>query len=211
MTAGCKCGDEGRLCLTREVNNIVLELYTEAKIAEICSEIDRQWAFHLVARAAFPSRMSARIPKYSSPSFYSANGIAFSVDVTRLEPTMRSAIDDIGHWLNQNFVIRLFGILYESKIDVAGRLDQNDFTLIIATLRHKVGAHSRGHRNPSNSDVKEVTRLLKKYFGEGIDRADVERFNLSVTPVLEGLKDACLRYVRSLVGKQIPRRGQNAW
>ena len=146
--------------------------YDVFKIKEISSEIERQWSLHLISRAAFPSKITDRYPKYESPSYYSGKGIHLSIEYINLDQKHYKSLDGIGHWLNQNFIIRLFGILNEYNVDVAGKIDENDFTKIVAYLRQKVGAHSKGKRNPQNTDAQEITDLLRKYFDEGIDRKE---------------------------------------
>lgn len=185
--------------------------YDDTKIKEIREEIERQWSLHLISRAAFPSKIKKRYPKYKSPPYYSSKGIELSIEYNYIDQNLLQSLDGIGHWLNQNFVIRLFGILNEHNVDVSGKIDENEFTKIVAYLRQKVGAHSKGKRNPQNAEAKEVTNLLRKHFDEGIDRKDVEQFNLTVNTVLYGLKDECISYVESLKGKPIPSRGQREW
>src|SRR5262249_39867294 len=44
--------------------------YSPETIANICDEIERQWEYHLVSRAAFPVNVVDSPSQYSSPPFY---------------------------------------------------------------------------------------------------------------------------------------------
>src|SRR6516162_9926163 len=111
--------------------------YSPEKIVEICEEIERQWEYHLVTRAVFPVNAAGSSPAYSSPPFYRNRGADFHVIVKNPDsPLIRRALTGIPHWLNQNFVIRLFGLLDENKVITAGKEAENKFTEIVAGLRH---------------------------------------------------------------------------
>ena len=53
--------------------------YTSEGIATICNEIERQWEYHLITRAAFPVDAVRSLPKYSSPPYYRHHGINMHV------------------------------------------------------------------------------------------------------------------------------------
>jgi hypothetical protein len=182
-------------------------VYSREQIEEICEEVENQWEYHLLARAAFPSNIMEGIPEYESPPFYIQQGIRMKVCVpVPLSPVMERGIDGIAHWLNQNYIIRLFGILDEYRVITAGKEASNPYTHILAILRHNVGAHSRGYRNPERTEVPKVTQLIQEHLDPSVLAEDVRHFNLSIDTVLHRLKEHCVRFVRSLEGRPKPIR-----
>jgi hypothetical protein len=140
------------------------ETYSREKIIQICEEIGRQWEYHLVTRAVFPVDAVKSRSEYSSPPFYRQHGAAFRVVITNSDsPLIRRALTGVPHWLNQNFIIRLFGLLDEDNVITAGKEAGNKFTDILAGLRHMVGSHSSGYANPQKREFRKVTSLIKAH------------------------------------------------
>src|SRR5260370_32365320 len=94
--------------------------YSAERIAKICEEIKRQWEYHLVTRALLPADALNSIPQYFSPGFYRHHGVHVHVIVENPDsPLIRRVLKGAPHWLNQNFIIRLFGLLDEHKVITA--------------------------------------------------------------------------------------------
>lgn len=185
--------------------------YCREDIELICSEVARQWECHLIARAAFPPD----IMKYKtdtsftfrSRSYYQKKGISLKISVpVPLSSILSERLPDVPHWLNQNFVLRLYGILDEYQIITAGKEQKNIYTDILARLRHKVGAHSRGFRNSDKAESKKLTHLIQQHLDSGVVAHDVEHFHLPIRAVLCKLKNRCLEFVWSLEGKPVPTK-----
>jgi hypothetical protein len=191
-----------------EAHTMVQEsVYSREQIEEICEEVESQWEYHLIARAAFPSNMMEGIPEYESPPFYPQHGVRLQVRVpVPFSPVMERGLEGIGHWLNQNYIIRLFGILDEYRVITAGREASNPYTHILAILRHNVGTHSRGYRNPGRTEVRKVTRLIQEHLDPSVLDEDIRHFNLAIDTVLHRLKEHCVTFVRSLEGRLKPSR-----
>jgi hypothetical protein len=182
-------------------------VYSREQIEEICGEVERQWEYHFIARAAFPANIMEVIPEYESSPYHIQQGARVEVHVpVPLSPLMERGLEGTGHWLNQNYIIRLFGILDEYQVITAGKQAKNLYTRILACLRHKVGAHSRGYRNPENSEVRKLTQLIQEHLDSSVLPEDVRHFNLSIHPVLHRLKEHCVTFVRTLEGKSKPIR-----
>lgn len=183
--------------------------YHRQEIADTCNEIEKQWKYLLFTRSVFPYNLTKSLPRYKSPPFYKNHGINFIIEIP--EPfieTMKPDLEGINHWLNQNFIIRLFGILDEKNIITAGKQLSNPFSEILALLRHQVGAHTRGYRKQNKNTAKKVTRLIIKYLDDRVLPDDIERFNLTIDTVLMKLKDECITFVYSLEGKKKPEKGK---
>lgn len=184
-----------------------MSVFTKIEIDKICEEIELQWEYHIVSRSVFFSGFGDNDFKFESPTFYKNKGAFFCVTLPE-ERTgiMNRTLKGVGAWLNQNYIIRLWGILDGNGIITVGKNESNSYTEILSLLRHKVGAHSSGYRNPKRSKSKEATKLICKYFDRAFIPNDADFFNLSIDTVLEPLKTKCIGFVRSLEGKEKPDR-----
>ena len=181
--------------------------YSREQIVTICQEIERQWDYQIIARALLPLNANNSLPKYSSPPFYDHLGASFDIIVKNpSSPLMRRALNGVPHWLNQNFIIRLFGVLDEHNAITAGRKANNVFSKILAALRHRVAAHTSGSPNPQSSGLKELTELMKAHLDPTIDSDNIRDFRLDIDTVLCRLKDKCIEFVQTLEGKEVPKK-----
>ena len=120
-------------------------------------------------------------------------------------PLMKRALKDVPRWLNQNFIIRLFGLLEQNGVIRAGKEAKNPFTGIVARLRH-VLAHTSGNAKPDAKTLQTVAKLLNEHFNTGMDLNSVCDFNLDVKRILQPLKDKCIEFVQFLKGKPVPQK-----
>ncbi|MFV1981772.1 MAG: hypothetical protein ACC655_11510, partial [Rhodothermia bacterium] len=107
-------------------------------------------------------------------------------------------------WQNENYVIRLYGILDEAKVLKAGKQQKSPITKIVADLRSKVGAHSRGGRYRNKADYRRIAALITEHLDERFTPDQLQSFNLSIDTVLARLKDRCIAFVQSLEGTDVP-------
>lgn len=115
---------------------------TIEKIKEICLEIDLQWDYHLMTRAVFDSRFPKR-QEYGSAGLYRNNGIEFYIKLPEKKTArFEKAAEGIALWLNQNYVIRLYGILDSYQINK--HQPNSDIIRLIKMMRNNIGAHSTG-------------------------------------------------------------------
>lgn len=181
------------------------ETYSREEIEDVCAEIERQWEYHLLIRSVFVSRAHEVAPNWESPGYFSAKGAVFKVEVPDpLTEILDRGLKGVGHWANQNYVIRLFGILDQHMMITAGRERNSRFTKLLALLRNMVGAHTRGYRNPERRKAREATKLIQELLDSRVIEEDVRSFNLSINTVLEKLKTGCAEFVRSLESQPKP-------
>ena len=181
--------------------------YTQEKITSICDEIECQWEYHLVCRAVFHADVSKEKTIYCSPPYYKSKNIYFAVQLPQPQTgIMRKALKGVPGWLNQNFILRLFGILDGNRIITAGKEQDNVYTKIVAELRHRVGAHSPGTRQPTGTDAKRISKLIHNHLDPNVLPENISGFNLSIDTVLEPLKNNCISFIKSLQGKVIPEK-----
>lgn len=171
---------------------------SDKDILNICEEIELQWEYHLMSRAIFYSRFPEK-DEYNSPQFYKNHGIDFSVKLPRVKSkTFERAAQGIGIWLNQNYVIRLFGIL-DSKGIIAYGIENNLKVIkLIKILRNNIGAHSSGRNVSRKKELKDATKLINELFGRTIPIEQVEYYTLSVDSVLLPMKNQAITVVKAL-------------
>lgn len=184
-----------------------MNTYTKKDIQNICREIERQWEFHLLSRAVFHVDVSNEKNMYCSPPYYISKGASFAVLLPYPHTAiMRRGLKGLPRWLNQNFIIRLYGILDEHAIITAGKNSNNVYTKILYDLRQKVGAHSAGHGNPNKADARKISRLIYQHLDTKVSPTEISGFNLSIDTVLEPLKNQLILFTQSLHGKTKPIR-----
>lgn len=177
------------------------QVYTEYMIKNIEVEIERQWYYLLLVRAAFPFNFQEKLPTYDSPNFYTDLKIGFEINVPHnFLANIKIKSEGLGYWLNQNYVIRLFGILNEKNIITLGKNLDNPYTRILAGLRHNVGTHNMGYRKGDD----ELANDIIQYLDARATADDI--FNLSIDTVLLPLKNQCVDFVKSIEGKEIPQK-----
>jgi hypothetical protein len=186
-------------------------VYSAADIDAICNEVERQWQYHLFARAAFPHGIEGKTNWNTDSNeyrFYHDRGAQLKVT---LPGPLPAGVQDIGHWLNQNYIIRLFGTLDEHWVLKAGKNANDPSTGIVARLRQRVGAHTSGYWNPEENDEdSNLTELIRGHLDPSVDDEAIRQFNLSIDTVLFRLKENCLSFVRSLIGKKIPPKKRSS-
>jgi hypothetical protein len=177
---------------------------TPNQVWEICDEIEDQWLYLVMTRAVFRADFPA-VNKFKSPSFYQQYEIVFNVSL----PTVKSknfkrAAAGIKNWHNQNYVIRLYGILEKYQIMYAGRkLYDSQLMKLIYELRPKIGAHSAG-RKPRDPDglkhLRKATRLINEIFKpkKEFNIDEVKHYSLPLDAVLEPMKNKAQAFVKSL-------------
>ena len=152
-----------------------------------------------MTRAVFP----ADFPKYEmydSPTFYSRLGLKFKISLP--ENKSREFIkgaEGLSNWLNQNYVIRLYGLLEKYKIMYSGRKAyDNKLMILLYELRPKIGAHSSGRSATDRGHLKKATGLINELFDRTIDSNQVQHYMLPVDTVLAPMKEMAIQFVKSL-------------
>lgn len=123
--------------------------------------------------------------------FYFSKGIS-EEGITR--------INQIGHWLNQNFIIRLCAILESFEVVSKTETNKIDFKFegaehvnIVRRLRNCF-AHSSGRYDPTDKDHKKTMQLIHDKLGIPTDGAT--DWPISIDKVLNPLYKGCIMYAR---------------
>jgi hypothetical protein len=178
-----------------------MTLLQKSHVEKICAEIEIQWKYLLITRAVFYSKFPEK-DSYESPLFYQQRGFTFRVELPPMTDDFNITASGVAVWLNQNYVIRLFGILDSKKIIKYGIENGAEIIELIKILRNNVGAHSTGRQvGKRKTDLRKATLLINKLFGREIKLEDLHQFKLSIDSVLEPMKTQTIDYVKTLETK----------
>lgn len=116
-------------------------------------------------------------------------------------------INEIGHWINQNFIIRLCALLEshhilsnDNKIKIDFNLKGAEHIDLVRRLRNYF-AHSSGKFHPEKDEHVTTVRVLKKVLS--ISDFNTNEFPLPIDTVLEPLFKGCKLYAKKKSNKGI--------
>jgi hypothetical protein len=170
--------------------------------SDVLGEMDVLWKKFVECRGHFPyapdTAVGAQVAE--TPPYYRQFGIhlAFHFD-QRLTRDDIARMNAIGHWLNQNFVVRLCallesrGVISEQtsiKHDLRGAAQLD----LVRRLRNKF-AHSSGKYDPTDAEQKKLLGKMGKVLE--IDVSTAQDFPLAIDEVLEPLFNGCKAYVQA--------------
>lgn len=176
----------------------------------VIEEIDKQLDYLRNVRALLPylddtvigKKMINTAPYYQNSGFNITFG--FSKELKKADV---DKINSIGHWINQNYIIRIYSLLeafniLSDKQRIDKTFDGWEEVDLIRRLRHKF-AHSSGRYNPNDKDSKELyDKILTLFRLTDIkSSADATEFPLSIDEVLEPLTEGCKKYILNLDSK----------
>lgn len=178
-------------------------------VDKTCEAIRDQLDLLQRSRVALPhfdeAAVGGRVFK-SAPSF-AARGLAVQFEFPKgLTESQRRKFHEIGHWINQNFVLRLYSVLESGKvvgryIDIDHSLTGSEHVDTVRLLRN-VFSHGTGRYNSKRSEHRELRARLLKSFQLDADEYPESWFPLPVEGVLMKLGKGCELYVRAL-GKKL--------
>jgi len=165
-------------------------------VKELIEEVEIQWECHIMTRSIFYSKFPEK-QIYISPSFYESHGLSFSVRILdSSSDAFKRASSRVAVWLNQNYVIRLYGIL-DSKGIIKYGIDNNiKIVCLVKILRNNIGAHSTGKRTSRKGDLNKATNLINELFGREIKIENVKNYTLSVDSILKPMKDQVIELIK---------------
>lgn len=107
-------------------------------------------------------------------------------------------INHIGHWLNQNFVIRLCAVLeyfnvFSNSIDIDFSIEGAEHVNIMRRLRNCF-AHTCGKYDLSDSKHKQTLDLIRDNLGIQIVDPDDGIWPIPINKVLRPLYQGCVKY-----------------
>lgn len=189
-------------CFQSNVGHNNTNMNEEAK--EILEELDQLWLLFKKCRAHFPAVSKSIIGKKiisTAPYYFDDSSIESFVFRKALDDVDINKLNEIGHWINQNFIIRLCAMLEHKNIlpnEGKGKIDQtiDDWQSIdlIRRLRNYF-VHSSGRFYPTRGEYQNTAKAIGEYLGVKIENSD--NFDLNIQKVLAPLFQGCKQYVES--------------
>lgn len=109
----------------------------------------------------------------------------------------------IGHWLNQNFIVRLCATLESfqvistnPKIRINHDLEGAKYVEIVRRLRHRI-AHSSGRFNPDKKDDRKTLEVMNEMLNRDYKVDGRNSWPLAIDFVLIPLRDGCIEYIKN--------------
>ena len=171
---------------------------------EVLSILDNLWMNFKNCKAYFPAIENDMIGETIIPTapYYIADGLQISFILNEpLDQSKINKIHEIGHWISQNFIVRLCALLESRGIiskDETKKIDQNiDGWIDIDLVRRlrNYFAHSSGKFNPSIDEHIKTMKVLGEHLNINIDGRD--DFPLDIAMVLEPLFKGCKKYAEA--------------
>lgn len=174
----------------------------KAELDIILNQIDEFRSYFLKVRSRFPYISERNLGnKYIlPPPYYRNKGINFKIQLDKpIDEATKEEFNAIGHFVNQNFILRLFAILnYYGFMGDTVSLNKESPGLtemeIVRKLRNKY-AHSIGKYNPENPKDSKLKVLMENHFS--LEISDYNEFPLDIGAVIDKLIDGCKEYIRS--------------
>jgi len=177
--------------------------------SDILSQIEAQLSKLLSTRAVFPhmkeNLVGARHCR--TAPFYRHHGfdITFTF-ATPLTAERIGEINEIGHWINQNYVVRLYallesyGVISKTK-HINTELDGHEEVDILRRLRNEF-AHTAGWYDPTDPEEKQLRDRIIEHFSLNAETHPELRgkFPIPIDEVLVPLTEGCKRYAQKLFG-----------
>ena len=168
-------------------------------LSDLLEALDILWKDFNNCRAHFPYIQEDAVGATSAQTapYYVAQG--FNISFVFSEGLSKEGIlkiNQIGHWINQNFVIRLCALLesyhvLSNSIKIDFDIDGAEQINIVRRLRNYF-AHSSGKYHPEDEDHKKTIELIRDNIGVSIDGRT--EWPLSIDAVLSPLYEGCVKY-----------------
>lgn len=173
------------------------------EIAELLKSINLLWENFNNCRAHFPyiPKEAKGVNVAKTAPYYIKQGFDVSFEFLKgLSETDIEKINEIGHWINQNAIIRLCVVLesyhiISNSIKINFNLVGAEHVNIVRRLRNCF-AHSSGQYKPYDNEHKKTLDLMKKYLR--IETNNNKKWPLSIDTVMQPLFEGCVKYVKAM-------------
>ena len=166
-------------------------------------EIDHQVDFLRFCRSFFPylSPSLAGDTKFPTAPYYWNEGTRIVFEFSSpLTTDFISHFNDLGHWINQNFILRLFAVLESNgfiseNISLRTALEGHAEMDLLRRLRQKF-AHGSGQYDPADNEKKRLYDRLVGHFN--LNPAEYPetagKYPIPIDQVLIPIAERCRRY-----------------
>jgi hypothetical protein len=170
---------------------------------EIYNSIKDVYAKFRSSRAYFPYIRESDLTKTLPPPFTIFNDIEIQIKYNHpIDEIFRDYNNSIGHFLNQNFLLRLFAVLQYHGIYDGFDKTRYKKLQILKQLRNEFG-HGLGTYNPTSpKDKKLMKNIVTEFNLPDIDYSD---FPISIDTVINEIVNESLRCVTELSQKPKPK------
>jgi hypothetical protein len=175
---------------------------------DVAAEIDRQVDFLHRCRSVFPRLNKDMVgqTEFEAPEYYRQLGYNVSVKVSQpMTPEFIDGLFEMGHWLNENFVTRLWAILESNgivgePIKINQQLEAWQDVDLLRRLRNKIG-HGSGIYDPADADKKKLFDMIVEYYQipEEYSYLEVEKYPIGVGKVLVPMAQGCKNYTSAFI------------
>lgn len=170
------------------------------KIEEIIEHIDDIYSYYRHSRSFVPYLNPKLVGKNESPPFNINRNV--TVTVIFNEPLTKDFIllnNQIAHYLNQNFLIRLYALLdYHQVVSEKEKINKDlpgaDEVDILRRLR-RLFSHTSGKYNPSNNEHLELVQRIISFFNLSI--TEPNDFPISIDKVIEPIVIKTKEYIKA--------------
>jgi len=171
-------------------------------IETLLSGLELLWENYTNCRAHFPyvTKESVGAKTVSTAPYYIRRGFDITFVFSEgLSPEETDKINEIGHWISQNFVVRLCALLesfsvLSNQISIDFSLDGAEHVNILRRLRNCF-AHASGGFHPEDDTHRETLELMRDHLGISIENCST--WPLAIDTVLEPLLQGCRRYAEN--------------
>lgn len=175
---------------------------------ELVNNIDEYWDYHLHSRALNPHMTPDLVGQqlFMPGGYYINKGYDYVVRFDKPVTEKRIAVlNEAGYWANQNFIVRLYGLLdgyniVGSEEHTWGRIVKglvgSEEVDILRRLRNEF-AHSVGFYDDSQKKHRRLRRRIISHFGLNRETwsSSTIMFPIPIDQVLQPITDGCKQYV----------------
>lgn len=174
----------------------------------LIEQINLQFEYLLSLRTLFPfmdASMTGQSVFRTAP-YYRNKGFDLRFDFGRklIQEDIQKIIS-IGHWINQNYIIRICSLLEVNDIippigkgNINQALQGWEEVDLVRRLRHKF-AHSSGGYNNKDPDARKLYERLVSHFNivQAKNPAEANDYPISIDVVLEPMTNGCKNYIET--------------
>ena len=184
-------------------------------IDSLLEQIDLQYRYLLNTRSVFPYMNDSAVGKnnFRTAPFYRTEGFDVFFSFNRhLNENDINRIRSIGHWINENYLIRLCALLEsydiipkENKGSIDKDLEGNDEIDILRRLRNQF-AHTSGRYNSEDPEERRLYERIVTHFKVELAKnpSEATKYPISIDLVIKPITEKCKKYISALKNKSAP-------
>ena len=168
-------------------------------LRDVAEQIEAQIQFLHRSRSVFPHLLPSVVgcTSFKTAPFYKKQGLNYSFhSSTPFTAESVEQFNDLGHWINQNFVVRLCAVLESNGIlSPIQQVDGHAEVDILRRLRN-VFAHGSGRYDRCDPEKRKLFDRIVSHFqlSQQEYTGDGKCFPIPIDKVLVPIGDGCKRY-----------------